>query len=256
MTNPRRRRVPPATRLTPPPDQHQAAFARELCRDVEAIDDPLTLERWASSLLGRTWERRRRHPDAEGHDPGFALGAAMVEAIADVGGQGAAIALAAIAELDDDGVGEHAAAWAAEIGALPIPDWVAKVGRANVTRALVAHSPCVGEAIFIEADQPSFGPHSVAIYIDNQWGGLVTRIGLIPPIEPFAADHAGQLWGSHDLVAVEPELACRRILQAIWLTDERPGICGDSYADLRAIALARVSAGPVPPRKSRARSKR
>jgi hypothetical protein len=255
MSTPRTRRVRAAKRLTAPPTRDQAEYARTLCENVAAIEDPLTLERWASSFLGRTWERGRRHHGEMEQDHGFALGAAIVEAIADVGGPGAAAALLAISQLSDDCVGEHAASWAKQIEDSSVPDWVAKVGQANVIRALVAHSPCESEVVFIEADQPGFGLHTVVVYIDDQWGGIAKHVALLRPVDSIRASFEAELTGRGGLIQAEPELACRRILHAIWLTDERPGLTvGDTYADLRGIAVARACAGPAPPPKRRTRS--
>jgi hypothetical protein len=180
----------------------------------------------------------------------------MIEAIADVGGRGAATALLAISELGDDDVGMHATSWAKQIEDPTVPEWVAKVGTAVVTRALVAHSPCESEVVFVEAEQPSFGLHTILVYIDNQWGGVAKHIALLQPVDSISTKFEAELTGSGGLIPVKPELACRRILHAIWLTDDRPGVAiGDDYADLRAIALARACARPAPPRKARAKRK-
>jgi hypothetical protein len=221
------------------------------------MEDSLTLERWASSFVGRTWERGWRHQNETEEDCGFALGAAMIEAIADVGGRGAAMALTAISELGDDDVAMHAASWAKQIEDPSVPEWVAEVGQANVIRALVAYSPCESEVVFVEADQPSFGLHTILVYIDNQWGGVAKHIALLQPVDSISAKFEAGLTGPGGLIPVEPELACTRILHAMWLTDDRPGVAiGDDYADLRAIAFARVCARPAPPRNARAKRKR
>lgn len=254
MSKTRTRRVRPAQRLTPPADGDQAAFARKLCDDLERFDNPLSVERWASSLLGRTWERGRVR-DEGGSDPGFALGAAIIEAIADVGGRGAKLALLALDALDDHYLSEHAASWAAEIEDVPIPDWFAKVGKANVIRSFVVYSPCEAEAIFIEADQPSFGLHSICVYVDNRWKGSAKHIELIQELDSTAANIAAGISGAGGVIPVEPELACQRILWGIWETDSWPGFdVGENYADLRALTLARAGAGPVRRRKRRARA--
>lgn len=254
MSKSRTRRVRPAERLAPPANRDQAAFARELCDRVEHFDDPLSVERWASSLLGRTWERGRCQDEC-GRDPGFELGAAIVEAIADAGGRGAKLALLAIAALDDHELNEHAASWAAELEDEPAPDWFAKVGEANVIRSCVIYSPCEAEVIFIEADQPSFGLHSICVYVDNRWKGSAKHIELVKDLDSIAADIAAESPVARDLITVEPELACERIRWAIWETDGWPGIdVGQNYADLRALALARAAAGPARRRRQRPRA--
>jgi hypothetical protein len=184
MSPTRTPRREPARRLTAPPDRNQAAFARGLCRDVASIiDDPLTLERWTSSLLGRLWVRHRRNPAPLQHDPGFALAIC---------------------------------------------------------------SPLDGEVIFLEAEQPAFGPHTVAVYIDYRLGGIAKHLGLILPLEQIdtevLADPA--LDGRRrEAVPIEPVFACRRIRAALELTEARPHLpVGDTFADVRAIALARASA--------------
>ena len=105
-----------AQRLAGEATPAQVALAQQLCRDVEAIEDPLTLERWASSFAGEIWGRRCRCDfNVARHDPGFEFAVATIEAIADVGGAGAKTALLAIARLGEYPERQHAAAWAAEI---------------------------------------------------------------------------------------------------------------------------------------------
>jgi hypothetical protein len=247
MSPTRTRRREPARRLTAPPDSKQAAFARRLCRDVASIvDDPLTLERWTSGLLGKVWERHRRNPAPLQHDPGFALGAAIVEAIGDVGGLGAKMALLAISKMADPPLSYHAAEWAEHSVAGSVPAWIDHVGSARPCRALSVCSPSDGEVIFLEAEQPAFGLHTVVVYIDYRLEGIAKHVGLILPLDQIDTEMMADpaVDGLHtEARAVEPVFACGRILTALELTDEHPHLpVGETFADLRAIAVARASA--------------
>jgi hypothetical protein len=251
MAKTRTRHVRPPERLAPPPDPDQLAFAQKLCSEVEVIDDPLTLELWVSSLAGEIWDRRRRHghDDVMGKDPGFEFAAATIEAIADVGGQGAKIALLAIAELADYPERQHAKTWAATIEDASKPPWFAKIGKARVVQAAVAYWPCEAELVVFEAEQRGFGRHALMVDIDNLHGGAATDIELHDTLESAVAPLATDFRGMDRFQSVDPALACRRTLCALWLTDDRPGLrVGERYAELQEIALTRACTGPRRPR--------
>jgi hypothetical protein len=231
-----------------PPDRRQAAYARKLARDVAGFEDALTLELWASSLLGRMWERTRRDQLRSKQDPGFALGIAMIEAIGLAGGHGAKAALHAIAQLDDGSVGWHAAEWADHIEA-EIPDWVAKVAEAKLIRAASICRPCEGEVILIEVDQPAIGVHTLVAYVDDGLDGVAKHLALIQPLDSVdltmlqAADDSGR---TAKLAPVELALACHRMRKAITQSDRTVDLpMPAEYADLRALALTRVHEGWV-----------
>jgi hypothetical protein len=230
-------------RYAAPPDRDQAAFARKLVRDVAQVEDPLTLERWASSLLGRMWERTRRDRLRSKQDPGFALGIAMIEAIGLAGGRGAKMALHAIAQLDDGSVGWHAEEWSEHIKA-ELPEWITEIGQAKLVRAASVCRPCDGEMIFIEALQPAIGLHTLAVFVDDTRGGMAKHLGLIQPLDSldptmleFVDDHGR----AAKLAPVELVFACGRIRDAITQTDRTLEMTmPEEYADLRALALTRV----------------
>jgi hypothetical protein len=233
--------MPP--RYAAPPDRDQAAFGREMARNVARFEDPLTLERWASSLLGRMWERTRRDRLQSKQDPGFALGIAMIEAIGLAGGRGAKMALHAIAELDDGSVGWHAEEWAEHIKA-DLPEWTTKVAEAKLIRAASVCRPCEGEMIFVEVEQPAIGLHTLAVFVDDTLGGMAKHLALIQPLDSVDLEMLGPIddnGRAAKLAPVELVFACGRVRDAITQTDrtlERP--MPEEYADLRALALTRV----------------
>jgi hypothetical protein len=249
MTTSHASRKPSPRRLTAPPNRGQAAYARSLAKNVNSIRDPLTLERWASSFLGRVWERGRRHREDPEHDYGFALGAAMVEAIGDAGGRGARMALLAISRLDDGTLAWHAEEWADSLSRIPVPKWVDAVGEAEVVRATSISRPGDGEGLFIEVDQPSIGLHTVAAFIRDDRGGVASYLGLIQPFDVLdfrqfeaAAGHRRPARREE----VEPTVACHRLRAAITNTDRNFDVdVRDEYADLRALALNRAVVGEL-----------
>lgn len=249
MTTPHAAHKPSPRRLTAPPNRGQAAYARSLAKDVNAIRDPLTLERWASSLLGRVWERGRRHMEDPEHDYGFALGAAVVEAIGDAGGRGARMALLAISRLDDGSLAGHAEEWADSLSRIPVPEWVEMVGEAEAVRAVSISRPGDGEALLIEIDQPGFGLHTVAAFVRDQLGGVASYLGLIWPFEALDLtefEHVDAHGCRTEHVDLEPVVACHRLRAAITNTDRNFDVdVTEEYADHRALALTRAVVGEL-----------
>jgi hypothetical protein len=233
--------MPP--RYAGPPDRDQAAFGREMARNVARFEDPLTLERWASSLLGRMWERTRRDRLQSKQDPGFALGIAMIEVIGLAGGRGAKMALHAIAQLDDGSVGWHAEEWGEHIKA-ELPEWITNVAEAKLIRAASVCRPCDGEVIFIEVDQAAVGPHTLAVYVDDRLGGMAKHLALIQPLDsldPTELKFIDDRGRAAKLAPAELVFACNRVRDAITQTDRTLEIpMPEEYANLRALALTRV----------------
>jgi hypothetical protein len=249
MTTSHAARTPSPRRLTAPPNRGQAAYARSLAKNVNEIRDPLTLERWASSFLGRVWERGRRHREDPEHDYGFALGAAMVEAIGDAGGRGARMALLAISRLDDGTLAGHAEEWADSLSHIPVPKWVDSAGEAEVVRAMSISRVGDGAALLIEADQPGCGLHTIAAFIRDQLGGVTSYLGLILPFDALdlaafgCADRHGR---PAEREEIDPIRACHRLRAAITNTDRNFDLdVWDDYADHRALALTRAIVGEL-----------
>ena len=184
-----------------------------------------------------------RCPGSPGTSP-RALGIAMIEAIGLAGGRGGKMGLHAIAELDDGSVGWHAEEWAEHIEA-ELPDWIAKVGNAQLIRAASICRPCEGEAIFIEVDQPAIGVHTLVVYIDDRLDGRAKHLALIQPLDSVdrtALENGDDSTRPSRLAPVELEYACSRMRQAITQTDRSIDLpMSAEYADLRAIALTRVN---------------
>jgi hypothetical protein len=220
------------------------AAARSMCHQAGALQCALDAERWASSLLGRLWERREILTPADAADHAFALGKPIVEDFALVNTRGAAIALQAIQKVADGGLGPHAGELALKLShpARPIPDWVAEIGTAKVARAAIAGVPDEGDMVFLEARSPTHIPHTVVVYLDHTLGGFAKHLGLIQPIESF--EHGlgdDPLPCGVPIRPLEPALAARRIRAAIALTDGCPDApVGETFADLRALTLLRA----------------
>lgn len=192
------------------------------------------------------WIRTRRDQLRSEQDPGFALGIAVTEAIGLAGGVGAKMALHAIAELDDGSFGWHAKEWGDSIDA-ELPEWIAKVGNARRLRAMSLCKPCDGEVIMIEVDQPAFGPHVLATYIDDRRDGMAKHLALIQSLDAIelapleTPDERGRRAKRRPM---DVELACARVRNALTQTDRTIDVpISDEYAELRALALSRVRDG-------------
>jgi hypothetical protein len=221
-----------------------AAATRTLCRQAASFERPLDLERWTSSLLGQLWLRRHWVPGDYRGDPLLYGGEPMVRSFAHLGGTGGRTALTAIAKIDRGPLGELAGELAASLKDASIPDWVAEVGTAKIVRAFAHSEPGDGEALLLDTDRAGEAAHMLAVFIREQLGGIATVLRLIRRVDPKNAVISGE--GDLDglrLEAVDPVLACLRVLVAIERSDEAPPalIDDEEYADDRAIAIARVT---------------
>lgn len=197
-------------------------------------------------LLGRAWAHRGRGPQPRCADPMLAAGMPVLDAFADVGGGGARTALVALGRLDRGELGCLALKLAAGMEE-PIPNWVSEVGTAAVVRAFSAESPGDGETLLLEAEPGQGTAHMLVVFIDARLGGIAKHLGLTRVIDPMNSDDhqpgAAEARAMR-LGAIAPGVACQRVRQAIEITDSRrcPAV-GESFAPLRALALARVCPG-------------
>lgn len=206
---------------------------------AQQFDNPLDLERFVGSLLGRIWERRLLLGADEQPRYALVLGSPIVASIAEHGGAGAPTLLRAIESLERGALARHAGQLARGLPRVGVPDWIEQVGTAEVTRAFSASSPGEGEAILLEACTGARG-NTTAVFIDGRLGGIVKHIGLLEPVDAVTEGHVGPrsriAWAPAD-----PVLACRRVRLAIDATDSMPHPpVADTYAELRAIAAARA----------------
>jgi hypothetical protein len=159
------------------------------------------------------------------------------------------MALLAISRLDDGSLAGHAAEWADSLSRIPVPKWVDRVGEAEVVRAVSLSRPGDGEALFIEADQPGSGLHTLAAFIRDQLGGVASCLGLVLPFDELdfaefeaAGDHARRA----ERADVEPVRACHRLRVAITNTDRNFDVdVRGEYSDHRALALTRAVVGEL-----------
>jgi hypothetical protein len=218
-------------------------FARDACRDAAAMSKPLDLEWWASSLLGQFWERCAVELRDGRVVRAFQMATRFVDAIGRSGEPGAMVALLALDALEPGPLGRHAYKLALNVSGYSVPSWIQQVGHADVVNAVSGQSPD-GDVLFIEARRGADDVHTIAAYIDHRLGGAAKHLGLVRPIaELVDADAAIDDVPSFAsaLEPIEPAEACRRLVDAIEVTDGiiKPWV-GDSFAALRALALTRA----------------
>jgi hypothetical protein len=203
---------------------------------------PLDLEWWASMPLGQFWERCAVTLRDGRTVRAFEMATRFVDAIGRSREPGAKAALRAIDALEHGRLGEHAYKLALELGAAPVPSWMALVGHADVVRAVAAHSSD-GDVMFIEAHRGTDDVHTIATYIDHHLGGAAKHLGLVQPIDVMLELEPDIGVGASFvplLEPIDPAEACRRLVNAIGVTDGIPDPpVGGKYASLRALALTR-----------------
>jgi hypothetical protein len=223
-----------------------------MLRNVARAETTLQLEHWASWLLGEMWTRRKLVPADCPLDWEYALGRVVVDEMAAIGGRNARTALETIARMDRGELGGYAFELACELREHELPEHVAGIRRAVVVQAFSALSPGDGEAMFLEvsAGEEDEG-HTVAAFIDEQLGGIAKRLYLVRNLGEWEAGWTSEradgdprsdaAWRRMDPQPVAPGPACRRLREAIMLTDLylSPPVA-DGYPDLRALAFARA----------------
>jgi hypothetical protein len=218
---------------------------RALCREALSLRSALEMDCWISSLLGQIWEQRGAAPPVRGLDRTFALGVPMMEQIARYGGPGARLTLQAVASVERGGLGIRCGQLAQELSRQRLPRWARQLSPVTLSAALMATVPDDGEVIFLQASGGGRVTHTVSVFVDLRQGGIAKHIALLAPIavweqEAFGPD--GQLGA--EVVRVAPARASERIAAAIRRTDEcAHPILGETFVELRAVALARAGSG-------------
>jgi hypothetical protein len=228
-------------------------IARQIVRDALRLPGPLDAELWGSSLLGSFWDRRYELPvDEFVSGAELVFGGPLVEAIRQIGGPGARIALAVIGAVDYGELGLRALQLAAELSeetGEPLPDWVAEVGKAMVTGAALMSEGSYDDActVFLEARHLSGEVLAVGVRIDNNLGGMADDVLLADSIDrvcEIVRDHPPPE-GDVRFERIAPGGAAGRIGAALKLTDDtwHPPV-SDDFAHLRALARMRADATP------------
>ncbi len=237
-------------------------FARRIARQASELTDALDAEVWASTLLGVFWDQRYTLPleEAASGDHSLIFGAPLVEALAELAGASAHIALSVIGVVDDGELGMRAAELADALDLDPaneLPTWLYEVGEAEITGAAVMSEDVFDDActVFLEARHPSGETHAVGVLIDNNLGMMAKDVLLADSIDRVAEvmRRSPRQDGELKLERIEPGVAAGRIDAALALTEmtlDPPVV--DDYARPRALAMLRVdevsNVKPVPER--------
>jgi hypothetical protein len=229
--------------VRPAPDAQSDATVRGLCREARALTSALEMECWISSLLGQLWEQRDQAPPLE-LDRAFVLGGPFAEQIARSGAPGARLTLQAIAWVDRGGLGARCAQLADGLGDQVLPVWARDRGPVAVRRALRAGRDGEGEILCLAAEGGGRIAHTLAVFVDARQRGVAKHIHVLDALEGWAEEALGE-GGTLGTVGVELPVptAGERVIEAIARTEANPdAIVSESFADLRALALARAHA--------------
>jgi hypothetical protein len=246
MSESRERRVVSVVRPAPEGGLQPERAVRALCREAQSLRSALEMDCWISSLLGQIWEQRGAAPPVREFDRTFALGVPMMEQIARYGGPGARLTLHAVASVERGGLGVRCSQLADELKRQRLPRWARNLGRMTLSGALIATVPKDGEVIFLQASGGGRVTHTVSVFVDLRQDGIAKHIALVQPIAVWADEALGPdgELGAEG-VPVTPAHASRRIVEAIRRTDEcADPILGETFAELRALALARAGSHP------------
>jgi hypothetical protein len=234
MSNSSPRRTRARVRRAPIDVPDAAEYAAALASDFEALAGPLQLEQWTSAVLGHLWEHRRFIPPDALDDPMLLLGMRLLTTLTKMGGRVGKTILLALAQLDQGALGLRARNLAQLLPEVPKPNWAEHVGTARIVRAVSGRSDPGGEALLLESEPVAGVAHMLAVFIDDQLGGIAKHLALIYAIDPNKE-------GGPGFEEVDPVLACARVREAIELVDadfEAP--VGETFAYYRALALART----------------
>ena len=238
-------------------DSGRAAGPRKIATSItrQALDlaGPLDAELWGSSLLGVFWTQRHAFvSNAAGPTYSLAYGGPLIEAIDQIGGAGARLALSVIQAVDGGELGLRAGELAGGVSNTPgeaLPGWAAELGHAVITDAAVLREDIFDDdcTVFLEAHHPCGEVHAVGVLINNNLGGMAEDILLadsIDRVKEIIRDHPPPD-GEVKLERISPGVAAGRIHAALELTDMTwdPPV-SDDFADLRALALMRADEAP------------
>ena len=236
----------------------EVGLARMIARSAAGIESALDAEAWAAHLLGTFHEQRHGLPlhEAVGVDPALLFGEPLVGRLATFGDAGSAIALAAIAELDDGELGLLASEFLASSPATAAaPAWIEEIGESKIVDAAVISESVFDDArtVLLESLHPDGETMAVGVMIDRNLGGMAKDVLLAESIEQVAGSIGRHLADNEpelELERVEPGVAAGLIRAAIARTDMtwEPPVT-DEFWSGRALALLRAdqAAGVVEP---------
>lgn len=228
-------------------------MARQIARTAAGLGSALDAEIWASHLLGMLWAQRYGlpFPEAVQIDPASLYGEPLIRELAQLNDSGAAIAIAALAELAEGELGlvakellDGANLWR------HLPKWASDLGESEIVAAAVMRDPVFddGRTVFLESRHAGGEMLAVGVLIDNNLGGMAKDVLLAESIDEVTAvmrANPGGDAGELLLERIEPGVAAGLIGEAIKLTDMTwdPPVAEDYWAG-RAVALLRADQTP------------
>ena len=205
----------------------EVGVARMVAQSAAGIESALDAEAWAAHLLGMF--RKQRHglplPDAVGLDPALLFGEPLVARLATFSDAGAAITLAAIAQLDDGELGVLAGELLTNSQATAnAPEWIEQIGESEIVSAAVISEAVFDDArtVLLESRHPDGETMAVGVLIDRNLGGLAEEVLLAESIEQVAGSigrHTADDEAELELRRVGPGVAAGLIRDAIARTD-------------------------------------
>jgi hypothetical protein len=225
-----------------------AEVAEIAARHGREPDDALEAEQWASCLIATMDDGVMPAADAE-----RALVPALVIAIEGRGGEGALATLRALGAVlrPEDGRLARAAADRLAATGVPEPAWVGDLGQARPTAAALISEGAFddGAGVLVEFAARGSQPHTVAVFIDHNLGGLAKHVLLAGPlaemrraVERDAAAAADGGIAIRDLDFAEARARIASALDALDHTYGPP--IGEHVVELRAFLEARLGALP------------
>jgi Plasmid pRiA4b ORF-3-like protein/Domain of unknown function (DUF1841) len=213
--------------------------------------DPLTVEIFASGLVGTWWDQLPFDEDPEATEPPLELD--LVRRIERKGGPPALALLRALASVADTERLRDAASTAA--GALAAagvtePTWVAQLGQVEVGDCWRFADIFGDQASLLVEFGYGARPHGLVVLLDfNHLGGWVKDLFVTPDPAQVLRDmrKASMSDPFATLEQVEPSESRRLIERCLAATDETwlPEV-GEEFPHYRALALARCRAMPEP----------
>jgi hypothetical protein len=167
-------------------------LARRLADEAGELGAPLDAELWASELLGTFWAALgdltlEQADDVD--DPALEFGGPLLELLARIGDRGAAIAIQALAVVDDGELGLVAKGVVEDQGLDVIggqlPAWAADIGELEITQAAVIRESVFDDAVtvLLEGRHPDGELLAVSVLINHNYGGLAVDALAIESVD-------------------------------------------------------------------------
>lgn len=227
-------------------DDLLARVVREVGRELIELDDPLQAELCVSDLAG-SWWKEIDEPGA-----GEAVGSELIRFAGSRRSPGALALLRGLALLGSPRQRELAAAAADKLATRGVsePGWAASAGRWTPT-ATWAYGDVFGDQVSIglEFEQAGHAPHAVVVLVDHGVDGIAKDAFVAAEPDEVRHETRGLADSPTTWFRELPPAEARALLEPAFAATDAADLppVGDTFREIRALAMARLRTLPEPP---------